>query len=237
MPSEPTPARPPDEVQDGPVKPDPGASGPRLTAVGVSKTIGPITLLAPTSVDVAPGTAVVLRGPNGAGKTTLLKILAGTLEPTTGTATLDGRTVDERDPATRANVAALIGVPTAYRDLTLADHLTLVDATWGRDPDTCDERVDEGLAALGIGHLHDRFPHELSSGQGQLFRLALTLFRPATLLILDEPEQRLDTDKRGVVAQLLVDRKRAGTTVVIACHDPAMTATVADEVLDVDHDE
>ncbi len=214
----------------------PRAAAARLVANGVSKVLGPVTLLPATSIEAAASSAVVLRGPNGAGKTTLLKILAGTLEPTTGTATIDGRTADERDPVIRATVAALIGAPTAYRDLTLADHLTLVDATWGRDPDTCEERVDAGLAALEIGHLNDRFPHELSSGQSQLFRLALTLFRPASLLILDEPEQRLDTDKRTLVADLLVARKRAGTTLVIACHDPLMTQTVADRVVDVTGD-
>ena len=215
-------------------KPAPGPdAAPALRAEGVSKTIGPVTLLPETSLTVAPGTALVLRGPNGAGKTTLLKILAGTLDPSTGSATIDDRPADERDRVIRGQVAALIGAPTAYRDLTLADHLTLIDATWGRDPDTCDERVDAGLAALEIGHLHDRFPHELSSGQSQLFRLALTFFRPATVLILDEPEQRLDTEKRTLVADLLVARKRAGTTMVIACHDPAMTQTVADKVIDV----
>ncbi len=207
--------------------------GPRLVADGVSKTLGPVTLLAPVSLDVDPGTTVVLRGPNGAGKTTLLRILAGTMAPTTGTVTLDGHPVDERLPPTRAAVAALLGAPTAYRDLTLADHLTLIDATWGREPETCPDRVRQGLAELEIGHLADRFPHELSSGQGQLFRLALTFFRPSRLLILDEPEQRLDTDKRTRVADLIVARKRAGSTVVIACHDPRMTQTVADTILDL----
>ena len=69
------------------------------------------------------------------------------------------------------------------RDLTLADHLTLVDATWGRDAHTCAERVHEALTTFGLDTLGERFPHELSSGQGQLFRLALTWFRPARLLV------------------------------------------------------
>ncbi|WP_235432493.1 ABC transporter ATP-binding protein, partial [Nostocoides japonicum] len=217
-----------------PQRRSPEELGPRVVADGVTKRIGEVTLLAPTSMKVPPGTCLVVRGPNGAGKTTLLRILAGTLEPTEGTVRIDDRPADERDPVVRARVAALLGAPTAYRDLTLADHLTLVDSTWGRDPATCATRVTDGLALLEIDHLATRFPHELSSGQGQLFRLALTFFRPSELLVLDEPEQRLDTDKRALVADLIAERRDAGTTVVMACHDPAMTDAVADHVLAVD---
>lgn len=205
----------------------------RVTAERVGKVLGPTTLLAPVSLAVDSGQCAVVRGPNGSGKTTLLRILAGLIEPTSGSATIDGEPVDERRPGTRASVAALIGAPTAYRDLTLADHLTLVDASWGREPQTCEERVDAGLAALEIDHLGARFPHELSSGQSQLFRLALTLFRPSRLLILDEPEQRLDTDKRALLADLITERAGGGTTVVMASHDPSLTEAVADVVIDL----
>ena len=202
-----------------------------MQAVGAGKTIESTVLLAPTDVVVEPGRCLVVQGVNGSGKTTLLRLVAGLSEASVGSVTVDGRTADERDPVLRERVAALIGAPAAYRDLTLVDHLTLVDATWGRDPATCARRVGAQLTDLEIDHLGDRFPHELSSGQGQLFRLALVLFRPGSLLILDEPEQRLDTDKRALVAGLLSARRDTGTTVLIACHDPQMTARVADAVL------
>lgn len=200
---------------------------------GVSKVVGPATLLAPVSVEAASGTCLVLRGPNGSGKTTLLRILIGALPPTTGTATVGSATADERDPAVRAAVAALVGAPATYRDLTLRDHLVLLDATWGGDADSCDDRVAEALTEIGLGDLGGRFPHELSSGQTQLFRLALTLFRPSEVLVLDEPEQRLDTGKRRLIADLLAARRDAGTTVVLACHDPLVTDRVADRVVDL----
>lgn len=203
----------------------------------MSKVIGPATLLAPVSVTAPSGSCLVLRGPNGSGKTTLLRILIGVLPATTGSAFVGDVAADERDPAVRAAVAALVGAPATYRDLTLRDHLVLLDATWAGDADTTDDRVASALGDLGIGELDGRFPHELSSGQSQLFRLALTLFRPSSVLVLDEPEQRLDTGKRELVADLIAGRRDDGTTVVLACHDPIITERVtgraADQVVDL----
>jgi ABC-type multidrug transport system ATPase subunit len=177
--------------------------------------------------------AYLFSGPRGCGKTTSARILAGTLEASEGSATLDGGPLDERDPITRARVAALIGYPTAYRDLTVVDHLVLIDSTWGGAIGTADERADDLLVSLEIDHLSERFPHELSSGQQHLFHLALVLFRPSRVLMLDEPEQRLDTHKSGLHTELLLARKAAGGALVVACHDPTMTAAIADRVVDV----
>ena len=204
-----------------------------VRAQGVGKTIDETTLLLPTDVSADPGECIVLRGPNGSGKTTLLRIIGGLLVPSTGTATIGGREADERDRTVRAAVAALLGAPTTYRDLTLVDHLVLIDSTWGGDPATSDDRSLALLDRLGIAHLDDRFPHELSSGQEQLFRLALTFSRPASVVLLDEPEQRLDTGKRQVVAELIRERTESGGTVVMACHDPELTATLATRVVDI----
>ncbi len=210
---------------------DPGPLTLEASAVG--KHIEGNVLLLPSSLTVRSGECVVLRGANGSGKTTLLRILAGTMEASEGSVALDGRAVDERDPATRAQVAPLIGSPTAYRDLTLIDHLVLIDSTWGGAIDTADDRADDLLATLEIDHLSERFPHELSSGQQQLFHLAMVLFRPARVLLLDEPEQRLDTHKRGLLTRILVERKEAGTALVVACHDPDITEALADHVIDI----
>ena len=212
-------------------------AGHVLRATGVGKKIDEAVLLLPTDVNVGPGECVVLRGPNGSGKTTMLRILAGTLPPSEGEATLDGLRVDERRDLTRTAIAALVGAPATYRDLTLVDHLVLIGSTWrhvGENADDrADDRAEEMLELLEINHLEERFPHELSSGQQQLFHLAMVLVRPSSILILDEPEQRLDPDKRDLLTQILLDRKAVGTSLLIACHDPAMTEALADTVVDI----
>ena len=219
----------------------PSPAGPKapppmsLVAAGVSKAIESNTLLAPVDVLVRPGNCVVLRGENGSGKTTLLRLAAGLTDPTTGEVTFDGRSVDERDPLIRRALAAYIGAPSGYRDLTLGDHLVLIAATWGLGSAGTDRyaQARETLASLEIEHLEDRFPHELSSGQQQLFHLACVLTRPSQVILLDEPEQRLDPHKRRLLSDLLVARKKAGTALLVACHDPAMTEWISDSVVDL----
>ncbi len=208
-------------------------AGHVLRAIAAGKKIDEAVLLLPTNVEVGAAECVILRGPNGSGKTTLLRILAGTVPPSEGEATLDGSPIDERDDLTRTAIAALIGAPATYRDLTLVDHLVLIDSTWGHVGERAADRADEMLELLEIDHLAERFPHELSSGQQQLFHLSMVLVRPSSILILDEPEQRLDTDKRELLTRILLERKADGSSMVIACHDPAMTDALADTVVDI----
>ena len=226
----------PEPVVPEPVVPEPAVPEPAghvLRATSVGKRIDEAVLLLPTDVELGPAQCVVLRGPNGSGKTTLLRILAGTVPPSEGQATLDGSPVDERDDLTRTAIAALIGAPATYRDLTLVDHLVLIDSTWGQVGQRAEDRADEILELLEIDHLAERFPHELSSGQQQLFHLSMVLARPSSILLLDETEQRLDTDKRDLLARILLDRKADGSSLLIACHDPAMTDALADTVVDL----
>ncbi|RZT68885.1 ABC transporter family protein [Leucobacter luti] len=216
-----------------------------LAAVAVAVEIDGAELLPETSIALTPGACVAVRGPNGAGKTTLLRVLAGRLRPTAGAATLFGRPLDERDDAVRRHVAAVIEPPTLYPDLTLRDHETLITAAWSGE-----RRVDPGggatgaddlpvwaglgdgaLERFGIAALAERFPHELSSGQRQLVSLAMTLARPCSVLLLDEPEQRLDPDRRGIVAEALLAARAAGVAVAFASHDAALVARVADAEL------
>ncbi len=204
-----------------------------LRADGVSKRIDEAVLLLPTDMELGRAECVVLRGPNGSGKTTLLRILAGTMPPSEGEATLDGSPVDERHDLTRTVIAALIGAPATYRDLTLVDHLVLIGSTWGQVGKPAAGRADAILELLDIDHLAERFPHELSSGQQQLFHLSMVLVRPSSILILDEPEQRLDTDKRDLLTRILLDRKADGSSLLVACHDPAMTEALADAIVDI----
>lgn len=192
-----------------------------------------VTLLPRTSVTVPPGQALVVRGRNGAGKSTFLRVLAGMRAPTAGSVTIDGRTVSRRDRTYRRRVAALIGLPPMATDLTVQDHVRLVAATWYDDLGEAGTVAAAALDALDLRPLGRRFPHELSTGQQQLVALALVLARPAAVLLLDEPEQRLDPDRLDTVGEVLAARRDTGTTIVVATHSEPLAARLADRVLDL----
>lgn len=204
-----------------------------LTAIDVSVAVDEQVLLPPTSLSLEPGRTLAIRGPNGAGKTTLLRVLAGLLPTTSGRVRFGGDPLHVRRRAHRAAIAAMIGAPPLARDLTLIEQLRFVRATWGDDTATGEDAARMGLAELDIANLATRFPSELSSGQLQLFSLVLTLVRPCRVLLLDEPEQRLDAQRRGLVAEALRRRRDDGCAIAFATHSTALADAVGSDVLTV----
>lgn len=185
-------------------------------------------MLAPTSVTVSRGESVALRGGNGSGKTTLLRLIAGKLAPTSGSVRVAGERPNDRSSAFRRLLAGGMGLPPFARDLTLREHATLIGTTWGRDLREASAHADERLAELGIDALANRFPHELSSGQTQLAGLALILSRPFDVLLLDEPEQRLDAARLDSVVRALQRVRQTCATLIIATHSDHLAAAVTD---------
>ncbi|MDY0913300.1 ABC transporter ATP-binding protein [Rathayibacter festucae] len=108
----------------------------------------------------------------------------------------------------------------------------MVALSWGAPLAEARCTAVAGLDALGLGDLARRFPHELSSGQTQLLSLALVLARPGEVLLLDEPEQRLDVDRVPLVIEVLREAAR-GRAVLIATHNPLLTSALATRVLEL----
>lgn len=189
----------------------------------VTRKVADRSILAEVSFDIAAGTCVVLEGANGAGKTTLLRILLGRDSPTSGTVWFDGEAVPEQ------SIAAVMQTPPFFENLTVFEHLQFVQASWGILAEKT--RPSELLAELGIERISDSFPDELSSGECQLVALCFGLLRPATLLVLDEPEQRLDVERRAAVRRILAQSKAEGLTIVMATHDRHFVDELADQTV------
>jgi heme ABC exporter ATP-binding subunit CcmA len=197
----------------------------------LTRRFGAHTVFADVSLDLPPGEAVVVTGPNGAGKSTLLRCVVGTDTPDAGRVRWDGDQLRETDPAVRAALAVLLDDAGLFPEMSVAEHLDLLARVHGvADPTAA---VDEVLADVGLAGAADQLPVTLSSGQRQRLLLGSCFVRPRRLLVLDEPEQRLDVPGRDWLARRLVAEKAAGVGVLLSCHDPALVEAVADWVLEL----
>lgn len=191
-----------------------------LTVTGMSKAYGGRTVLAGVSLTVAPGEVVALVGPNGTGKTTLLRCLLGSERPDAGEATYDARPVRDTDPTIRAAVCTVLDDAGFFPDVSVIEHLDVLARGHGTsDPD---RYVDSAMEVLGLTGVAEQLPWTLSSGQRRRLSLASALVRPWSLLILDEPEQRLDVAGRQWLGEFLNAVAAQGRSVLMASHDPEL---------------
>ncbi len=198
---------------------------------GLTKRYDEVAVVEALDLDVEPGRAVVLVGPNGSGKSTVLRCVVGADEPTAGTVELDGRPLDERSPGVRAAVATVLDDLDFFPDLSVVEHLDLF-AKAHRTPDA-EAMVDEVLRDVGLVAQSGQLPGTLSSGQRRRLGLASAFIRPRRLLVLDEPEARLDTAGVHWLAERLVREKAAGLGILMASHHPELVEAVADEVVEI----
>ena len=202
-----------------------------LRARGLVKRFGPRAIIDGVEIHVAAGQVLALVGGNGSGKTTLLRILAGLLEPDDGEVTWQGRPLDESDPWVRSELAILLDDAGAFPDLSVGEHLELLARAFAvPDPAAAATAV---LDEVGLGAQRDQLPATLSSGQRHRLSLGSVLVRPAALMVLDEPEQRLDAEGRLWLADRLRAAADDGAAIVIASHDQAVIDTTADLVLEL----
>jgi ABC-2 type transport system ATP-binding protein len=192
--------------------------------------IGPRTLWSDLDLHVAPGEFVAVLGANGSGKSTLLRIAAGRDTPSTGRVSYGGRVLSEDDPVVRTEIAVVGDLVSAYPDLTVREHLQLVAVAHGEGRLAAD-LVDRALAECRLEGHGGALPGSLSSGQLQALQLATVLVRPLRLMVLDEPEQRLDPAARRWLGGLLHEEKEAGAAVLLATHHTELAAAVADHVI------
>ena len=197
-----------------------------LAIKGLRRTFDVHVVLDDVSVTVRAGQICAVTGPNGAGKTTLLRCVAGTLKPDAGSVKVLGQEVDESDPHTRAAIATVLDDVEFFPDLSVAEHLELM-AYAHATPDPL-AVVDELLEALSLEPARDQVPPTLSSGQRRRLALASCFVRPRRLLVLDEPEQRLDVKGRDWLRDQLLQEKKNGSAVLMASHDTELVDAVAD---------
>lgn len=202
---------------------------PVLKVTALKKAFGPVVIIDGFNLEVAAGGAVALTGRNGAGKSTVLRCLVGADRPDSGTIQVEGLTVSETNPQIRRDVASVIDDLDFFPDLSVVEHLDLLARAHGvPDPD---HAVDEILHEVQLVPQSGQLPPTLSSGERRRLALATAFVRPRKLLILDEPEQRLDVEGVAWLADRLVAERNRGLAIVLASHEPMLVEKVATRVI------
>jgi putative ABC transport system ATP-binding protein len=204
---------------------------------------GAIPAVAHVSMEIGQGESVALMGPSGSGKSTLLNLIAGLDRPSRGRGEVGGGTIrvgnepvdtlSETDAARfrRRQIGIIFQFFNLLDDMTVADNVLLPAQLAGVSAGRARERLDELLAALGIEKHKNAYPPRLSGGERQRVAIARALVNRPPLLLADEPTGALDTATGEEIGELLLDLNRAGQTLILVTHDPALAARYAKRVI------
>jgi multiple sugar transport system ATP-binding protein len=204
-----------------------------LSIAGVHKSFGKTTAVDDVSFEIADGEFFVILGPSGAGKTTTLKSIAGLVDIDEGSVHIGGVDVTRVEPYHR-NVAMAFESYALYPQKTVSENLAspLKSGRTGKySEQDRTTRIDQVTTTLGINHLLNRFPRELSNGQRQRVALGRVLVRPADVYLLDEPLSHLDAKLRAAMrAELKQLGAMSNTTTVYVTHDYQEALALGDRI-------
>ena len=166
---------------------------------------------------------VFIVGRSGSGKTTLLNLLSGILEPTSGTVLFEDKDITlmsdtEKSYYRNESIGFVPQSLGALPNLSVLDNVRVPFFLFKRDGDT-EGRALSLLEVMGIAHLKDEMPKNLSGGESKRMLIARALMNAPKLLIADEPTANLDAETAAGVIQAVKDVNKLGTAVLIVTHD------------------
>lgn len=195
------------------------------------KTIPPLPVQAGLDAEVFAGQALTITGPNGAGKSTFALTLAGLLAPVSGTVTAAVGLSDGAgtDPFKWKAQQLISRIGTVFQEPEhqfvtgrVLDELLFGPKHLGHGED----RVDELLERLRLGHLVDANPYTLSGGEKRRLSVATVLAAHPRVLVLDEPTFGQDANTWAELASFLSELLDAGTSVVSVTHDQEFSSVL-----------
>ena len=197
----------------------------------ISKRFGSVTAVDELSWRFDDGRLTVLVGPSGCGKTTLLRMIAGLEQASSGQVLFAGQDVTAIPPWER-NAAMVFQSYALYPHMTVFANLAFPLQARKLSKAAIRQQVERTAQALGIGHLLQRKPRELSGGQMQRVALGRAMVRQPQVYLMDEPLSNLDAqlrvEMRGEIKRL---QRELGVTTIYVTHDQAEAMTMADTLL------
>ena len=186
-----------------------------------------------TSMEISSGELIAVMGRSGSGKSTMLNMLAGMLTPTSGSVYVDDTDLyslsdDERSYFRNCNIGVVPQGQTALSSLTVLENVMLPCMMYGAE-DGMRGEAERLLELVGIGHLRDVYPNELSGGELRRMSIARAVIKKPGVLLADEPTGDLDDENSTAIFKLLRHLADDGMAVVLVTHERE-AAEYADKV-------
>jgi branched-chain amino acid transport system ATP-binding protein len=200
----------------------------------LSKNFAGLAALKDVSFEVEEGGLFGLIGPNGAGKTTLLSIIAGSIQPTSGSIVFQGHDISGAKSyhAVRVGIARTHQIPKPFRGLSVLENVE-VGLRFGHSKRPADKTKSgmEFLERVGLAPLSLMPASTLSVGDMKRLELARTLAARPSLLLCDEVCSGLTETEAASILELLCDIRRAGTSILYVEHNLRAIMSVCDRVI------
>lgn len=201
-----------------------------LAARALVKRYGPVAAVDGVDLEVPAGHILGLVGNNGAGKTTTLKMLCGVLEPTSGTAQVQGRPTLEA--ATRKAIGFLPEDSPLYDDQTPLQYLAFFGRLYGLDGKQAAARATQLFRDLRLDEPYWKRPiGELSKGSQRKVAIARALLHDPAVLVLDEPASGLDPATRRELDQVLIGLRAQGKAILLSAHNLKQVEELCDSIV------
>jgi ABC-2 type transport system ATP-binding protein len=213
--------------------PDSGGSDPNrimVRAEGLGRRFGDEWAVEDVDFELRRGEVFGLLGPNGAGKTTTVRMLTALIEPTVGTASVDGFDVRTDPEAVRTRIGILTETPSLYERLTATQNLAFFGRLHELPPDVLAERIESLLRLFELWDRRGDRVGEFSKGMKQKLAIARALLHEPTVLFFDEPTSALDPEAAFIVRDAMESLKAAGRTIVLCTHNLDEAERLCDRV-------
>ena len=192
----------------------------------ITKSFTQQRVLEGISLTVGDGESVAIMGPSGSGKSTLLHCMSGVLVPDQGEVLFDGHDVAAMSDAERSRLRLehfgfIFQDGQLLPELTATENVALPQIMRGVPRSQAHDEAIDMLTRLGLGAYVDRYPGQLSGGQGQRVAIARALAGPPSVVFADEPTAALDqATGHEVMQQIVAVCQKFGVTLVVVTHDP-----------------
>ncbi len=188
------------------------------TGKGFKKETITVNAVNEVSFECKPGRIFSLLGPNGAGKTTALRMIAGIINPTSGSAIVGGIDISKGNDEVKKRIGFLTGSTGLYERLNPDETLDFFGKIYKLPDSKLKERKEYLFEKLGINEFRKKRMGQMSTGMKQKVSIARTLIHDPEVLIFDEPTSGLDVITADSIIDLIRESKENNKTVIFSSH-------------------